>query len=61
MFLHHPSSLAHETGAHPERAARIVAIERELDGARLARLERVESPPVDARALTAVHRARMSS
>lgn len=31
LYLHHPSSLEHDTGAHPERAERIVAIERELE------------------------------
>jgi len=56
VFLHHPSSLEHDTGGHPERAERIVAIEDEL--ARLGWLgfERVESPEVDRETLTAVHR-----
>jgi acetoin utilization deacetylase AcuC-like enzyme len=31
VLLSHPSSLEHDTGPHPERAARIVAIDRELD------------------------------
>jgi acetoin utilization deacetylase AcuC-like enzyme len=31
VLLSHPSSLEHDTGAHPERAERIVAIERELE------------------------------
>ncbi len=31
VLLHHPSSLRHETGAHPEQPARIAAIERELE------------------------------
>ena len=30
VLLRHPSSLEHETGAHPESPRRIVAIEREL-------------------------------
>jgi len=30
VLLHHPSSLEHDTGAHPENARRIVAIERAL-------------------------------
>ena len=30
VYLSHPASLEHDTGAHPERAARIVAIEEEL-------------------------------
>ena len=31
VFLSHPSSLWHDTGQHPEQAARIVAIEHELE------------------------------
>jgi acetoin utilization deacetylase AcuC-like enzyme len=56
VFLHHPSSLEHDTGAHPERAERIVAIEDEL--ARLGWLgfERMLSPAVARDTLTAVHR-----
>jgi acetoin utilization deacetylase AcuC-like enzyme len=30
VLLHHPSSLEHDTGAHPENARRIVAIEQAL-------------------------------
>src|SRR5436190_5146262 len=32
LVLRHPSSLRHDTGAHPERAARITAIEQQLEG-----------------------------
>jgi acetoin utilization deacetylase AcuC-like enzyme len=31
VFLSHPASLGHDTGPHPERAERLVAVERELD------------------------------
>ncbi|HWF34933.1 MAG TPA: histone deacetylase [Solirubrobacteraceae bacterium] len=56
VFLHHPSSLEHDTGAHPERAERIVAIESELARRDWLGFERIESPPVERAALTAVHR-----
>jgi acetoin utilization deacetylase AcuC-like enzyme len=55
VFLAHPSSLAHDTGPHPERADRIVAIDRELERRGWLGWERLESPPVDRRMLTAVH------
>jgi acetoin utilization deacetylase AcuC-like enzyme len=56
VFLHHPSSLEHDTGAHPERAERIVAIEGELERRGWLGFERIESPPVERETLTAVHR-----
>jgi acetoin utilization deacetylase AcuC-like enzyme len=31
VLLHHPASLGHDTGAHPERAARMVAVGQALD------------------------------
>ncbi|HEY2770208.1 MAG TPA: histone deacetylase [Solirubrobacteraceae bacterium] len=55
VFLSHPSSLQHDTGPHPERAERIVAIERELDARGWLGLERVESPPATRAQLTAIH------
>jgi acetoin utilization deacetylase AcuC-like enzyme len=57
VFLHHESSLRHETGAHPEQPARIVAIERELDGCGWLGWERMSSPLVDPELLTIVHPA----
>jgi acetoin utilization deacetylase AcuC-like enzyme len=54
-FLAHPSSLAHDTGGHPEQAARITAIERELDRRGWLGFERLQSRPVDRRVLAAVH------
>jgi acetoin utilization deacetylase AcuC-like enzyme len=55
VFLAHPSSLAHDTGPHPERAERILAIEAELDRQGWLGWERVASPAVPRRMLTAVH------
>ncbi|HTX45558.1 MAG TPA: histone deacetylase [Solirubrobacteraceae bacterium] len=55
VFLSHSSSLRHETGGHPEQAARIVAIERELDARGWLGWERRESTPVPREVLEAVH------
>jgi acetoin utilization deacetylase AcuC-like enzyme len=58
VYLSHPASLAHDTGAHPERAARIVAIEDELARHAWLGMDRVEAPRVAAETLSAVHPAR---
>ncbi|MFL5818625.1 MAG: histone deacetylase [Conexibacter sp.] len=58
VYLSHPASLEHDTGAHPERAARIVAIEQELTRHDWLGMERIEAPRVSAETLTAVHPAR---
>ncbi len=55
VFLAHPSSLAHDTGPHPERAERIIAIERELERREWLGWRRVESPAAERSQLTAVH------
>jgi acetoin utilization deacetylase AcuC-like enzyme len=55
VFLSHPSSLAHDTGQHPERAARITAIEEGLSARGWLGYERVQSPAVARSTLTAVH------
>jgi acetoin utilization deacetylase AcuC-like enzyme len=55
VLLEHPSSLEHDTGAHPERAARIVAIDAELEQRGWLGWERVSSPAVQQRVLAAVH------
>jgi acetoin utilization deacetylase AcuC-like enzyme len=57
VYLHHPASLAHDTGAHPERAARILAIEAELARHDWLGMTRVEAPRVAQETLTAVHPA----
>src|SRR2546430_16618280 len=44
LYLAHPSSFEHDTGAHPENAARLRAIEAALDAAGWPELERVEAP-----------------
>jgi acetoin utilization deacetylase AcuC-like enzyme len=55
VFLEHPSSLEHDTGAHPEQPARITAIERELESREWLGFARVSSPEVDRAVLTVVH------
>jgi acetoin utilization deacetylase AcuC-like enzyme len=58
VYLSHPASLDHDTGAHPERAARIVAIEAEVSRRGGLGFSRVEAPRVARDALLAVHPAR---
>jgi acetoin utilization deacetylase AcuC-like enzyme len=58
VLLHHPSSLDHDTGAHPEQPARMVAIERELLARGYLGFERVSSPAVERAVLEAVHPTR---
>jgi acetoin utilization deacetylase AcuC-like enzyme len=55
VLLMHESSLEHETGAHPERPERIVAITTELGAHDWAGYELVGSAPASDAALTAVH------
>jgi len=55
VFFSHPASLGHDTGQHPERAARIVAIERHLDEAGWSGFERREAPAVDRALLDRCH------
>ncbi|MBV8991777.1 MAG: histone deacetylase [Solirubrobacterales bacterium] len=55
VLLSHPSSLRHETGAHPEQPARIVAIERELERREWLGYERVSSPAATREQLARVH------
>src|SRR3954451_4068352 len=55
VYLSHPASLEHDTGAHPERPDRIVAIETELDRRGWLGYERIEAPRVPREALHAVH------
>jgi acetoin utilization deacetylase AcuC-like enzyme len=58
VYLSHPASLEHDTGVHPERAARIVAIEQELARHDWLGMERIEAPQVPVETLTAIHPAR---
>jgi acetoin utilization deacetylase AcuC-like enzyme len=55
VWLEHPSSLRHDTGAHPERAERMVAIDRELSARNWLGFERVISPAIDRTLLETVH------
>src|SRR2546422_698346 len=55
LYIHHPSSLAHDTGEHPERAARIPAIENALEARGWLGFEREPAPAVDREPLEAVH------
>jgi acetoin utilization deacetylase AcuC-like enzyme len=55
VYLSHPSSLDHDTGTHPERAARIAAVERELERAGWCGFDRVEAPAADVALVEAVH------
>jgi acetoin utilization deacetylase AcuC-like enzyme len=57
----HPSSLLHDTGPHPERAARLVATERELERRSDIVPDRRESPAAPRELLEAVHDTRYVS
>lgn len=57
VLLTHPSSLEHDTGAHPERAERLRAIDRELAARGGLGWERRESPAATREPLLAVHPA----
>jgi acetoin utilization deacetylase AcuC-like enzyme len=59
VYLSHPSSLAHDTGPHPENAARITAIERALADHEWLGFERVTSSPATEAQITAVHDPRL--
>jgi len=54
-YYSHPSSLEHDTGGHPERRERIVAIEQALSARDWLGFERVSSPQVRRDVLTLVH------
>jgi acetoin utilization deacetylase AcuC-like enzyme len=58
VYLRHPSSVEHLTGAHPEQPARIPAIEDELERHDWLGFERVESPAATRAQLEAVHTPR---
>jgi acetoin utilization deacetylase AcuC-like enzyme len=55
LFLSHPSSLEHDTGAHPERADRIRAVEAILERRDWLGWERRQAPEVDLARVEAVH------
>jgi acetoin utilization deacetylase AcuC-like enzyme len=55
LYFSHPACLEHETGEHPERPARIQAIETELERRGWLGYERREAPAAPLDAVTAVH------
>jgi acetoin utilization deacetylase AcuC-like enzyme len=55
LYIHHPSSLEHDTGGHPENAARIPAIEDALTERDWLGFERVQATHVASERLHAVH------
>jgi acetoin utilization deacetylase AcuC-like enzyme len=57
LLFRHPSSLEHETGAHPEGSGRIEAIEAELEARDWLGWERRDAPAVERDWLAAVHAA----
>jgi acetoin utilization deacetylase AcuC-like enzyme len=57
LYVSHPSSHRHDTGAHPENAGRLVAIEEALERESWAGLERIEAPAAGRDQLTRVHTA----
>jgi acetoin utilization deacetylase AcuC-like enzyme len=55
LLLRHPLSREHDTGAHPERVERIVAVENALESRDWLGWEVRESPAVERDALRAIH------
>jgi acetoin utilization deacetylase AcuC-like enzyme len=55
LYVHHPLSLAHDTGPHPENAARVRAIETALAARGWLGLERLEAPAASREQLERVH------
>jgi acetoin utilization deacetylase AcuC-like enzyme len=57
LYFRHPSSLDHDTGAHPENKARIPAIENELERRGWLGWERREAPAATIAQLERIHPA----
>jgi acetoin utilization deacetylase AcuC-like enzyme len=55
LYLRHPSSLAHDTGSHPERAERIVALEAALEARDWLGWEVRDAPEATEEQLLRVH------
>lgn len=55
LYFRNSSSLEHDTGPHPENAARVRAIEARLEGAGWPGLELVEAPRADREQIERVH------
>jgi len=58
LYVSHPASEGHETGAHPENPRRLLAIEAELADAGWLDLERGQAPAATRDQLERVHAAR---
>jgi acetoin utilization deacetylase AcuC-like enzyme len=58
VLFHHPSSLEHETGLHPERPARIAAVRRALELRDWLGWDVRESPEATLEQLQAIHSPR---
>ena len=54
-YIRHASSLKHDTGSHPERGARLLAIERELEARGWCGFRQLEAPPAAVELIEAVH------
>jgi acetoin utilization deacetylase AcuC-like enzyme len=57
VFFSHPASAGHDTGSHPERRERIVAIERHLEQTGWSGFERRDAPRVERDVLESCHDA----
>jgi len=55
LYVRHQSSYLHDTGGHPENAARLTAIEEALSDRGWLGLEQVEAPPAEREQLARVH------
>ena len=55
LYMSHPSSFDHDTGAHPENAGRLRAIEAALERAGWPGLERLAAPAASREQLRRVH------
>src|ERR1039457_6514015 len=55
VFFSHPASVEHDTGPHPERRERIIAIERHLEQTGWFGFERRDAPRVDRELLETCH------
>jgi acetoin utilization deacetylase AcuC-like enzyme len=57
LYVAHPSSHEHDTGPHPENAARLRAIEAAVEAASGLQIERAEAPAATREQLERVHSA----
>ncbi len=58
IYVHHPASLQHDTGGHPENANRIRALEAALEATGWQGLDRFEAPAATREQLHRVHEPR---